>query len=76
MGIGIEVAVHRLTRPEGDVVQVDDVVICAAIDKGSDLTVADGQRLLEISGWLVILQHHRCLFLCRRTKCDTKCRKE
>ena len=55
VGIGIEAPVYGLACPQGDVVQVDDVVVGAAIDEGTELAVADGQRFLEIGGGLVIL---------------------
>ena len=35
MGIIVEVAVHRLSRPEGDVVEVNHVVLNASIDQSS-----------------------------------------
>ena len=55
VGIGIEVAVHRLACPQGDVVQVDDVVVSAAIDEGTDLTVSNRQRFFEIGGRFIVL---------------------
>ena len=32
MGISIEVAVYRFTRPKSDVVQIDNVVVSTTID--------------------------------------------
>ena len=64
VGILVQTSVHGLARPQGDVVQIDDVVVCASIDQCSELAVADGQRLFEKYCRLVILQHHRCLLLC------------
>ena len=64
VGIGIEIPVHRFSRPEGDVVQIDDVVVTSAIDQCTHLSVADGQRLFEKRGWLVVIEHHWCLLLC------------
>ena len=61
MGVLVELSVHRLARPQGDIVQIDDVIICAAIHKGAYLTIADGQRLLEEVGRRIIPQHHRSL---------------
>ena len=68
VGIGIEVAVYGLSRPQGDVVQVDQVIVGTSIDQGTQLTVADGQRLLEEGGRLVVLQNHRRLFCLSFTK--------
>ena len=58
VGISIEVAIYGLTRPEGDVVQVDYIIIGTSVDKGTQLTIAYGQRLLEVGGGFVILKHH------------------
>ena len=63
MGILIEIPVHRLTSPERNVIQIDHIVVCAAIDEGTEFAVADGQRLFEIVGRTVVLQHHGCLLL-------------
>ena len=66
MRICIEVSVYGLASPKGDVVQVDDIVVSAAIDEGTKLAITNRQRFFEISGWLVVLQHHWCLGgLCR-----------
>ena len=73
VGVLVELSVHRLARPEGDVVQIDDVIICAAIDEGAQFTIADGQRLLKEVGRTVILQHHRSLLHLCLTKCQTPC---
>ena len=64
VGIGIEVAVDGLSRPERDVVQIDDVVVGAAIDERTNLAVAYGQRLLEEVGGTVVPQSHGRLALC------------
>ena len=75
VSILVEVAIHRLTRPKRDIVQIDDVIVRAAIDEGTQFTIADGQRLLEVVGRTVILQHHRSLLHLCLTKCQTR-RKE
>ena len=64
VGISIEVTVYGLTRPQGDVVQVDDIIIRSAIDERTQLTISDGERLLEISSGFVILKYHWGLLCC------------
>ena len=63
VGILVEVAVYGLSRPQRDIVQIDDVIVRTAIDERSQFAVADGQRLLEEVGLTVVLQHHRRLIL-------------
>ena len=48
------VLVNGFACPQRDVVQVDQAGIRTAIDQCSQLAVANGQRLFEILGWLVI----------------------
>ena len=55
VGIRIEVTIYRFASPLGDVFQIDDVVIRTTIHEGSDFSIADGERFLEISCGLVIL---------------------
>ena len=64
VGIGIKVAVDGLARPQGDVVQVDDVVVGAAIDECAELAVAYRQRLLEVVGGSFVMENHRWLLGC------------
>ena len=64
VGLRVEVTVGGLAGPQGDVVQIDRVVIGSAVDQCAELAVADGQRLLEEVCRAVVLQHHRCLLLC------------
>ena len=64
---GIEVRVDRLARPQGDVVEVDGIVVDTTIDDGTQFAVADEQRLLEIVGWPIEPQTHRWLWLCKGT---------
>ena len=63
VSILVEVAVHRLSRPEGDVVEVNHVILDAAINQSSQLSIADGQRLFKEIGGTIIMQHHRGLLL-------------
>ena len=67
VGIRIEITVYGLACPEGDVVQIDHVIVCAAVDEGAKLAVANGQRFLEVGGGFVIQEHHRRLF--RLSRC-------
>ena len=53
--------VHWLTRPQRDVVQVNDVVVSTTIHQRTQFAVADGQRLLEILSLMVIPQTQRWL---------------
>ena len=64
VGIGIKVAVDGLARPQGDVVQINDVVVGAAIDECAELAVAYRQRLLEVVGGTVVMENHRRLLGC------------
>ena len=54
----VDAEVYGLAGPEGDVVEVDDVAVGRSVDECSELAVADGQRLLEEAGWLVVPQAH------------------
>ena len=35
VGVLVELSVHRLARPQGDIIQIDDVIICATINEGT-----------------------------------------
>ena len=54
----VDAEVYGFSGPEGDVVEVDDVAVGRSVDECSELAVADGQRLLEEAGWLVVPQAH------------------
>ena len=56
MGISIKVSVNWLSCPQGDVVQIDDIIISATIDQCTQFAVADRQRLFEEVGRTVVLQ--------------------
>ena len=58
MGIRIEIPVNGLSCPQGDIVQVNDIVVRSAIDKCAKFAVTNGQRLLEEVGGSVILEYH------------------
>ena len=69
MCILVQIAVDGLSRPQGDVVEVDDVVVRTPIDQSPQLAVAYGQRLFKEVGRTVVLQYHRWLFL-SSSRCD------
>ena len=71
VGVLVEVAVHGFPRPERDVVQIDDVVVGAAVDERAELAVADGQRLLEVVRLSVVVQRHRRLLCPSLARCQT-----
>ena len=52
------VGVYGLPRPQRDVVQIDEAVVCAAVHQCAHLTVADGQRLFKIARLPVVDEPH------------------
>ena len=43
VGIGIEITVHGLACPQGNVIQVDDIVVSTTIDQSAKFSITDGQ---------------------------------
>ena len=56
----------RLSRPQGDVIQLDDIGPCAAIDGGSQRAVSDDERLLVIGGGTVVVEREASGLCCQQ----------
>ena len=56
----------RLSRPQGDVIQLDDIGPRAAIDGGSQRAVSDDERLLVIGGGTVVVEREASGLCCQQ----------
>ena len=54
--VAVDGEIHGLAAPESNVVQVYHVVVGPAVDDGSELAVANGQRLFKACGRAVVPQ--------------------
>ena len=59
VGILVQLTIHGLPRPQRDIVQEDDIILHTTIHQRTELAIANGQRLLKVVCWTVVLQHHR-----------------